>query len=549
MSEGNAPCRIACPAGVDAEGYITYVAEGKFQEALDLFRQTAPLAGVLGRVCTHPCEVNCQRGQFDEAVPACSLKRFIADAEIEVGRRKAAECRVTHDEKVAVIGSGPAGLACALDLTRLGYPVTVFEASPAAGGQMRYGIPEYRLPKDVLENEIAFIQEQGVRIKTNSPVRKIEDLTRQGYRAVFLASGAWQSMKLNIPGEDARGVLYAMDLLRRVNSGENVALGEKVIVIGGGSVAIDAARVAKRVGAREVHLVCLECRDLGSMDRMLAQNREIREAEEEGVIIHPSLGIKAISTRDGKSVGLETKVCLSVRDADGSFNPTYDNLCTALNISADSIIIAIGQTAGRSVESEGLKYGPNGTVIADPLTLETGLPGVFAGGDNFSGPSDIISAIAGGKSAALSIDRHLQGRDLREGRRTPVRSLRERPNLKSVRPPTLPVSERRAFAEVAGNLDGQTAMEQAKKCLHCGVFVPSVVFKPEDPKRQIVPYDPKKALDLWQKRHPENGEVLPDVFADAEDVTQAPRQMGGRNRLVLKPGNVEELMFFTSDDE
>ena len=267
------------------------------------------------------------------------------------------------------------------------------------------------------------------------------------------------------------------------------------------------------------------------MDRMLAQNREIREAEEEGVLIHPSLGIHGILTRDGKVTGLETKICLSVREADGSFNPKYDNICTALNLTADSIIVAIGQTAGRLVESEGLKYNPNGTLSVDPVTLETGLPGVFGGGDMASGAADIISAVAGGKSAALSIDRYLQGRDLREGRKAPVKSLKERPNLRSIHSPAIPVTERKGFAEVARELNMETAMDQARKCLHCGVLIPSVVFKPEDPKRQILPYDPKKALDLWQKRHPDdNGEVLPDVFDDADDVTGVTEEINGKKQ-------------------
>ncbi len=549
MSEGNAPCKIACPAGVDAEGYIKYIAEGKLKEALALFRQSSPLAGVLGRVCTHPCEVNCQRGKFDEAIPVCSLKRYMADAELEVGRDKAARAKITRKEKVAVIGSGPAGLTCALDLTHMGYPVTIFESAAEAGGQMRYGIPQYRLPKDILSDEISYIQEHGIEIKTNSPVKKLEDLTSQGFKAVFIATGAWQSLKLNVPGEDAKGVISALDFLTSVNSGVKVTPGKKVIVIGGGSVAVDAARVARRLGAKEVHIVCLECRDLASKDRMLAQNREIQEAEEEGVMIHPSLGIQEILVKDGKAIGIETMTCFSVREADGSFNPKYDKTCSALDLKADSVIVAIGQTAGKPVEASGLQYARSGSLKVDRLTLQTSLPAVFAGGDMISGAADIISAVAAGKEAAISIDRYLRGKDLREGRKAPVKSLKEPVNLHTIRPPVIPASRRKAFAEVAGRLDKETAMEQAQKCLHCGVLVPSAVFKPEDPKRQILPYDAKKALELWQKRHPDNGEALPDVFENAEDVTHVPEEMIGRNRLVLKPKNTEEQMFYTTDEE
>ncbi len=549
ISEGYAPCRIACPAGVDAEGYIKYIAEGKLKEALDLFRQTAPLAGVIGRVCTHPCEYNCQRGKFDAAIPVCSLKRYMADYEITVGRDKAKKIQITKKEQVAVIGSGPAGLTCALDLTRMGYKVTIFESAPQAGGQMRYGIPEYRLPKDILEDEISYIEEHGVEIKTGTPVKRTEDLAALGYKAIFISTGAWQSLKLNVSGEDAKGVIFAMDFLSKVNSGAKVTLGRKVIVIGGGNGAIDAARVAKRLGAKEVHLVCLECRDLTSKDRMLAQNSEIQEAEEEGVIIHPSLGIREILTTGGKVSGLDTMTCFSVREADGTFNPRYDNTCSALKIKADNIIIAIGQTVGKSVSTSGLKYASNGSISVDPLTLETSIKGVFAGGDMVSGPADIISAVASGKEAATSIERYLSGKDLREGRKAPVRSLRDLANIQTIRPSVIPASQRRTFAEVAEGLDKETAMEQAQKCLHCGVLVPSVVFKPRDPKRQIVPYDAKRALELWQKRHPESGEALPDVFENADDITNVPQEVIGRNKLVLKPKNAEEMMYYTTDDE
>ncbi len=543
-----APCRVACPAGVDAEGYIKLIAEGKLKEAMALFRETALFAGVLGRVCTHPCELDCQRGEFDEAVAICSLKRFMADYELRVGREKATPVEKTKEEKVAIIGSGPAGLACAYDLLRQGYPVTVFEAAPQSGGLLRYGIPEYRLPREVLDDEISYMEELGVEIKTNTPVKESEAIFHQGYKAVFIAAGVGLSQKMGIPGEDARGVIYALDFLRQANSGMKVDPGRRVAVVGGGSVAIDAARTALRLGAKEVHLICLECRDLASRDRMLAQEQEIEEAEEEGVIIHPCLGIRRILTNDGMVTGLETMACVSVRDEDGRFAPRFIE-GAASAIEADSVIIAIGQAVDKSMLPGGLSYTAGETVSVDPVTWQTSIKGVFAGGDVVAGAADIIGAIAAGKEAAISIDRYLRGVDLKQGRRPLAKRVRERTGIKSTRPPVLAVGERKGFVEVNLGFDEKTAIEQANRCLNCGVTMPAVVFKPVDPKKQIIPWDSERALELWQERHPDNGEPLPDIFAEVSEVTQFPEDIIGRKDLVLKAKNTEELMFYTTDDE
>jgi heterodisulfide reductase subunit A2 len=542
-----APCRIACPAGVDAEGYVKLIAEGKNQKALELFRETSPFAGVLGRVCVHPCEIECRRGKFDDSVSICSLKRFIADEELKTGRKKAGLIKSSNSQKVAVIGSGPAGLSAAFDLVKLGYPVTVFESNPEAGGLMRYGIPAYRLPRNILDNEINLIKEHGVEIITNRTVKSPEEITNLGFKAVFAATGAWSSLKLNLPGEDAKGISYALEFLKRVNSGTKVDIGKKVAVVGGGSVAVDSARVALRLGAGEVHLICLECRDLTSVDRMPAQNKEILEAEAEGVIIHPSQGIKAIIAKNGRVAGVETMTCLSVKDSSGAFAPKYEN-CSLSSIEIDTVILALGQTVDKTNLSGTLKY-TGGTLAVDPLTLETDQKGVFAGGDAASGAADIISAIAAGKQAAVSIDRFLRGVDLKEDRQPWYRSskvksgikvnLKEKTNLKVIRD----------FAEVAGGISDKTAVEQAANCLKCGVLVPSAVFKPEDPKKQIIPWNAEKALNLWQQRHPDSGETLPRVFEHIEDVTEVDDSVYLRNKLVLKPENTRELMDHTTDDE
>jgi DMSO reductase iron-sulfur subunit len=542
-----APCRIACPAGVDAEGYIKLIAEGKNQKALELFRETSPFAGVLGRVCVHPCEIECRRGKFDESISICSLKRFIADEELKSGRKNAKLIKPKHPHKVAVIGSGPAGLSAAFDLVRLGYPVTVFESNPEAGGLMRYGIPAYRLPKNILDNEIDFIKEHGVEIKTGHPVKNPEEVLEQDFKAIFAATGAWSSLKLNLPGEEAKGISYALDFLKKVNSGIKVRIGKRVAVVGGGSVAIDSARAALRLGAKEVHLICLECRDFSSVDRMPAQNKEILEAEAEGVIIHSSQGIKAILSKNAKVTGVETMACLSVREANGSFAPKYDQ-CTLSSIQADQIILAIGQTVDKTDLAGGLNYS-GGTLAVDSLTLETNLKGVFAGGDAVSGAADIISAIAAGKQAAISIDRYLRGVDLKEGRQPWYRSSKVKIGLKGSLREIPKAGFLKDFSEVDEGLSETKAMEQAASCLKCGIIIPSVVFKPEDLKKQIVPWDADKALRLWQQRHPEKGEVLPPVFENIKDVTDVDESLYLRNKLVLKPRNSKELMDYTTDDE
>ncbi|MDP2917517.1 MAG: FAD-dependent oxidoreductase [Dehalococcoidia bacterium] len=536
-SAGAPACSVSCPAGIDAGGYIKLIAEGKAKEGLEVFRQAAPFAGVLGRVCAHPCEVDCLRGQFDDAISICTLKRYMADSEFKTGRVKAVPVKRTRQDRIAIIGSGPAGLACAYDLVRQGYPVTIFEAAPQTGGLMRYGIPEYRLPKSVLEDEISYVQELGAELKTNSRVEKLEDLFSQGYKAAFIATGAWQSLKMGIPGEEASGVLYAIDFLKQANSGRKVKLGKRVAVIGGGSVAIDAARVAKRLGAEEVHLICLECRDFTSKDRMLAQPEEVTEAEKDGVIVHPCLGLKRILTsKNNRVLGLETMACVSVRERDGKFAPKYkeDELST---LKVGNVIMAIGQMVDKSTVPGGLEHTALGTVAVDPVTLATSMKGVFAGGDVAGGGADVISAIAAGKGAAVSIDRYLSGKDLKAGRRPVIAS-------RSLKPPL----RKKAYAPL-GEWDEKTAIEQANRCLNCGITIPSVVFRPVDPKREIVPWDAQKALELWQKRHPDSGEALPDIFTDISEVTRDASDIMGRKELKLKPRSTEEMMFCTTDDE
>jgi heterodisulfide reductase subunit A len=467
------PCQEACPAGVDAYGYISLISQGKFSEALEVLRRTMPFAGVCGRVCTHPCELVCERGKVDAPVAIRWLKRFMADYELKVGRKRASPIEKTKEDKVAIIGSGPAGLACAYDVARKGYPVTVFEAAPKSGGLLRYALPEYRLPDKILDNEISYIEELGVEIKTGTPITNLKDIFNKGYKAVFLAVGVQESLKIGVEGEDTKGVINALDLLKQVKSGMRPGLGARVIVIGGGNSAMDAARVSLRLGAKEVHLVCLESRDLTSKDGMLADASDIEEAEEEGLIIHPCLGPRKILSKDGKFTGVETVVCTSVREEDGTFAPKYAEY-PAQTIEGDTLIVAIGQKAEVTAFGE-VEKTLQGTIKANEFSLETNISGVFAGGDAVSGPVDVITAIAAGKEAAISIDRYLRRLDLSEGRPPTAKRVRQVSTGRVIERtrhtmPLLKPQERvNSFAEVALGFDKKTAIEEAKYCFTCGV--------------------------------------------------------------------------------
>jgi len=467
--QGLPPCRVACPAGVNAQGYVALISQGKFKEALEVLRRTMPFAGVCGRVCTHPCESECERGKVDQPVSIRALKRFMSDYEMSAGREKAAPIERTKEDKVAVIGSGPAGLACAYDLIREGYPVTVFEAAPKAGGMMRYGIPDYRLPEKVLDNEISYIQELGVEIKTNSPVKDLKDVFEQGYEVIFLATGAWVSQKMGIPNEDAEGVLHALDFLNKVNSGTKVKLGKRVAVIGGGNAAIDAARVAQRLGVEEIAIVYRRSRT-----EMPADADEVDEAEREGIKLHILSAPIKVLTKNNKVTGIQCiRMKLGEPDASGRRRPVPIK-GSEFDMEVDNVIMAVGQGVDKAALPKEMEYTNWGTMQVDQVTLQTNVEGVFAGGDVVSGPSDVIASVAAGKEAAVSIDRHMRGVDLKEGRPEPRQrvaevskkgvELKERPSM-----PTLEPKKREGFAEVELGLDEKTAMAEAQRCLNCGV--------------------------------------------------------------------------------
>ncbi|MFP3975020.1 MAG: FAD-dependent oxidoreductase [Dehalococcoidia bacterium] len=468
--EGGAwpPCRFTCPAGVNAQGYIALISQGNFKEAAEVVRKTMPFPGILGRVCTHPCESECERAKLDEPMAIRALKRSAADYERKVGREKASPVEITKKGKIAVVGSGPAGLACAYDLIREGYPVTVFEAMPEAGGMLRYGIPEYRLPKDVLDSEISYIEELGVEIKTNNPINDIGQLFNEGYKAIFMSNGAWTSQKMRIEGEDANGVLHALDFLKRVNSGDQTQIGKKVAVVGGGNAAIDAARVAWRLGAEEVSIVYRRSRE-----EMPAEKSEIEETEREGINIQFLAAPNKVLSEGNKVSGIEcTRMELGEPDASGRRRPVPVK-GSEFTLDVDNVIIAIGQGVDKEALPEELEYTQWNTLSVDEITLETNIDGVFAGGDVVSGPASVIDAVAAGKEAATSIDRYIRDVDMKEGRPEERRKVSDVPkegvaSASRSSMSTIEVDKRvRSFAEVEQGFDENTAIEEAKRCLNC----------------------------------------------------------------------------------
>jgi len=390
-------------------------------------------------------------------------------------------------------------LTAAYYLSLKGYRVTVFEALPVPGGMLRVGIPDYRLPQDVLQREIDHILKLGVEIRLNSKAGRdftLETLFEEGYRAVFIATGTHRAYRLNVPGEDAEGVLFGVDFLREINLGKEVRLGKKVTVIGGGNVAIDVARSAKRKGADEVDLFCLEKRE-----EMPAWERDIREALDEGIRVHNSWGPKRIVTEGNRAVAVEFRLCTSVFDERGRFSPKYDDSVTETN-AADTVIVAIGQGPDLfGIEgTEGVKITPRGTVEVDPVTLATQRPGVFAGGDLCTGIALAIDAVAAGKEAAISIDRYLRGESLTEGRAKTGKGsdwseippdLQKKPRIS---PPEIPVGERSDFREVELRLLGDDARSEASRCLSCGVCSECLSCEKECKANAIV-HDMKEEIE------------------------------------------------------
>ncbi len=469
-----APCQHTCPVGLDVPGYTSLIKERKYEQAFQLIMQKLPFPMSVGRVCPAPCEKKCRRSQIDEAVAIRHLKRFAADYAFEQDFEYSPHIKDKKDERVAIIGSGPAGLSAAWDLTIDGYQVTVFESLPVAGGMMSVGIPEYRLPKKILNREISFLKKLGVVIKLNTKIEEPGILLDQGYKAVLIAVGAHKGTKMQIPGENLEGVIDAVDFLRPVNMGNYVHIGEKIAVIGGGNSAIDAARVAVRKGAKEVHV--LYRRERADMP---AEEEEVIAAEEEGVKLHLLVAPSRVIDKNGKVVALEC-VNMELKSFDASGRRTPEPVKGSEYIfDVDMVIRASGQNPDTAYMKLGnIKTDKSGRILADKRTLATDEKGIFVAGDAFTGPATVIEAIAAGQRAASSIRNYIQGKELsplvhRNGYQpVPISLIPPTDQETKVTPrisfSEIPISDRKtSFEEVIACYKAQEAREEASRCLRC----------------------------------------------------------------------------------
>jgi formate dehydrogenase beta subunit len=463
------PCREACPAHIDVPRYVYLIARGKYSEALAVIREKVPFPGALGRVCIHPCEQACRRNGINKDEPICIkfLKRYAADHENQLWKQNSKKAPPT-DKKVAVIGAGPAGLTAALYLAKKGHAVTVFEALPETGGMMRVGIPAYRLPREILDSEIKEIENAGVQIKTNSRIESLDTLFEQGHNAIFVGIGAHKGTKADVKGEDSPGVMDGVDFLRAAALGQEVKIGNKVAVIGGGNAAIDCARVSLRIGAKTVTMVYRRTKA-----EMPAAPEEVAEALHEGIEIIFLAAPNEIRTKNGKLELECTRMQLGEPDASGRRRPVPIK-GSEFTIEFDNIISSIGQTA--DIPSKFQLETARGNVIkANSVTLATSREGVFAGGDIVTGPASVIGAIAQGRQAASSIDKYLGGDGIIDESlveyEQPDPVFGEDDNYadwKQAKMPCIADTRRTpGYTEVELGFEESVALKEAKRCLRC----------------------------------------------------------------------------------
>lgn len=500
---GTAPCKTACPAHVAVQGYLKLAKEGRYDDALALIKKDNPLPAVCGHVCNRRCEDACTRGTIDEAVAIDEVKRFLAERDLKaetryIPKKTIPSLKGGFDEKIAIIGAGPAGLSCAYYLALTGYKPTIFEKNEEPGGMLRYGIPSYKLEKDLLAAEIDVIRELGVEIRCGVEIGKditIEELREQGYRGFYVAIGCQRGRKPGITGENAKGAYAAVDFLREAGAKESFALEGDVVVVGGGNVAIDAARISSRCVDAKISMFCLEQRE-----HMPASKEEIAEALEEGIELNCGWGPKEVLEEDGKVAGVVFKKCIRVLDEQGRFSPEYDEEQT-VTIPCKHVIFSVGQAIewGDMLDNLDLKRRPNGGALADKLTYQTSEPDIFVGGDVYTGPRFAIDAIAAGREGAISLHRYVHenctltiGRNRRDfveldknnisvdsydtsKRQIPAKAD-EKAQAATFRDLSHSLTEEQVKAETSRCLSCGASVVDPNKCIGCGVCTTKCVF-------------------------------------------------------------------------
>ncbi len=527
---GTAPCKTACPAHIAVQGYLKKAAQGKYREALALIKKENPFPAVCGRICNRRCEDACTRGTIDQAVAIDEVKKFIAQQDLMAENRYVPPIIPPttgrlFEEKIAIIGGGPAGLSCAFYLAEKGYKPTVFEKNEKPGGMLVYGIPSFKLEKDVVAAEIDIMRQMGVEIKCGIEVGKditLEELRKQGYKAFYIAIGCQGGRKANVPGEDGEGVMTAVDFLRTVGENQDYKIEGRAVVVGGGNVAIDVARTASRCGSSEVSMFCLEGRN-----RMPASEEEIREAQEDGIALNCGWGPKEILIENGKVRGIIFKKCLSVFDENQRFAPKFDENMT-MTVPCERVFLSIGQSIvwGDLLHGSKVELGRGNGAIADSVTYQTKEPDIFVGGDVYTGPKFAIDAIAAGKEGAISIHRFVQphssltiGRNRRQFIELDKNNIqikeydsssRQMPSVKKDVKETF--TEEQVRKETARCLGCGASIVDENKCIGCGLCTTkcefdaihlyrehpecSTMYKSEDKMKAILPYAFKREMKI-----------------------------------------------------
>ena len=542
---GTAPCKTACPAHIAVQGYLKLAAQGKYREALQLIKRDNPFPAVCGRICNRRCEDACTRGTIDQAVAIDEVKRFIAQQDLKAETRFVPEKVIPKvdgefEEKIAIIGGGPAGLSCAYYLAEKGYRPTVFEKEKQPGGMLMHGIPEFRLEKDVIEAEIDVLRALGVEFRCGVEVGKdvtIPELREQGYKGFYVAIGLQSGGKLGVPGEDAEGVKAGIELMREVNLEGKKSLSGRVVVIGGGNIGADVARTALRCGAEKVSLYCLE-----DYDSMPMGEEDRTECEEDGIEIHAGWGQTEILSENGKCSGIRFRKCLSVRNAEGRFAPTFDDNTTE-EVPCEMVLYCIGQKVDwkNLLTGTAVELNPNGTAKADPVTYQTAEPDLFVGGDAYTGQKFAIDAIAAGKQGAVSLHRWVQqatltiGRDKREFIELDKKNLlleetnydntpRQRIGYnemlrKTFKDGRIAFTEEQVKAETARCLGCGASVVDPNKCIGCGICTTRCAFdaihlhrdlpecstmrSAEDKMKGILPYMIKRKMRIRRTKKAE----------------------------------------------